>query len=114
MNQYETVFILTPVLSDVQIKESVEKYEKLIVDNGGEILHRDNWGMRKLAYSIKKKNTGYYYLIEFKSAPAFSEKLEVEYRRDERLLRFQTVKLEKEAAAYSARRRGQQSETQKN
>ena len=65
MNQYETVFILTPVLSEEQMKEAVKKYEEYLTSHGAEIVHRENWGMRKLAYPIQKKSTGFYNLLEF-------------------------------------------------
>jgi small subunit ribosomal protein S6 len=104
-NQYETVFIITPVLSDPQMKETVMKFKNLIKDNGGEIIHEEDWGLKKLAYPIQKKTTGFYALIEFKSEPAFINKLETEYRRDERLIRFITVKLEKYAVAYNNKKR---------
>jgi len=105
LNQYETVFILTPVLSDVQMKEAVEKFRGLILESGGEIVHEENWGLRKLAYPIQKKSTGFYSLIEFKADPTFVEKLEVNYRRDERVIRFLTFKLDKYATQYSEKRR---------
>ena len=66
MNQYETVFILTPVLSDDQMKETVAKFKKLLTDNGAEILNEETWGLKKLAYAIQKKSTGFYCLLEFK------------------------------------------------
>ncbi len=105
MNQYETVFILTPVLSEAQMKEAVQKYKDLILDNGGEMINEENWGMRKLAYPIQKKTTGFYNLFEFKADPSFIAKLEIAYRRDERLLRFLTFKMEKYAVKYSETRR---------
>lgn len=105
LNQYETVFILTPVLSDVQMKEAVEKFRGMILENGGEIVHEENWGLRKLAYPIQKKSTGFYSLIEFKADPSFVEKLELNYRRDERVIRFLTFKLDKYAIQYSEKRR---------
>ena len=104
-NQYETVFILTPVLSDTQMKEAVEKFKDLILENGGEIVHMENWGLKKLAYPIQKKTTGFYNLIEFKADPSFVKKLELNYRRDERVIRFLTFKLEKYAIQYSEKRR---------
>ena len=104
-NQYETVFILTPVLSDVQMKEAVEKFKDLILENGGEIVHMENWGLKKLAYPIQKKTTGFYNLIEFKADPSFVKTLELNYRRDERVIRFLTFKLEKYAIQYSEKRR---------
>ncbi len=55
MNQYETVFILTPVLSDEQMKEAVKKYQDFLKEQGAEIVHEEHWGMRKLAYPIQKK-----------------------------------------------------------
>jgi small subunit ribosomal protein S6 len=104
-NHYETVFILTPVLSDVQMKETVEKFKAMILEHGGEIVHQENWGLRKLAYPIQKKSTGFYQLFEFKADPTFIDKLEVQYRRDERIIRFLTFKMEKYAIQYSEKRR---------
>ena len=111
MNQYETVFILTPVLSEEQMKEAVKKYEDLLKKEGATILHRENWGMRKLAYPIQKKSTGFYYLIEFKAEGEIVSKLEVEYRRDERVIRFLTFRMDKYSVAYAEKKRKQKSET---
>ncbi len=102
---YETVFILTPVLSDVQMKEAVEKFSKVITDNGGTVVNTEEWGLRKLAYPIAKKSTGFYTLIEFDSDPKNVRKLETAYRRDERVIRFLTFRLDKYAAEYAAKRR---------
>lgn len=106
MNQYETVFILTPVLSDVQMKEAVEKFKGLLQTEGAEIVNEENWGLKKLAYPIQKKSTGFYQLIEFKAEPTVIEKLEINFRRDERVIRFLTFKKDKYAAEYAAKRRG--------
>ncbi len=105
MNHYETVFILTPVLSDVQMKEAVEKFKALLVNEGCEILNEENWGMKKLAYPIEKKSTGFYVLIEFKANPTVIAKLETQYRRDERVIRFMSFKMDKYASEYAAKRR---------
>ncbi len=105
MNQYETVFILTPVLSDDQAKETVAKFKKLLTDNGAEILNEEAWGLKKLAYQIQKKTSGFYNLMEFKAEPELIQKLEVAYRRDEKVIRFMTVKLDKYAVAYAEKRR---------
>ena len=102
---YETVFILTPVLSDVQMKEAVEKFSKVITDNGGTVVNTEEWGLRKLAYPIAKKSTGVYTLIEFDADPKNVRKLETAYRRDERVIRFLTFRLDKYAAEYAAKRR---------
>jgi small subunit ribosomal protein S6 len=105
MNQYETVFILTPVLSDVQMKEAVEKFKGILAAEGAEIINEENWGLKKLAYPIEKKSTGFYQLIEFNAEPTVIQKLEVNYRRDERVLRYLIVKLDKYAAESAAKRR---------
>ena len=105
MNQYETVFILTPVLSDVQMKEAVEKFKGILQAEGAEIINEENWGLKKLAYPIQKKSTGFYQLIEFNAEPTVIEKLEINFRRDERVIRFLTFKQDKYAAEYAAKRR---------
>ncbi|MBO5602989.1 MAG: 30S ribosomal protein S6 [Prevotella sp.] len=105
MNQYETVFILTPVLSDEQMKETVAKFKKILTDNGAEILNEEAWGLKKLAYQIEKKTSGFYNLIEFKAEPSVVKTLETGYRRDEKVIRFITVKLDKYAAEYAEKRR---------
>ena len=105
LNQYETVFIATPVLSDTQVKEAVNKFKKIITSGGGEIIHEENWGLRKLAYPIQKKSTGFDYLIEFKAEGSLIAKLETEYRRDEKIIRFLTFRMDKYAIAYSEKKR---------
>lgn len=105
INQYEIVFILTPVLSDEQLKEAVEKYRELLKESKCEIVNEENWGLRKLAYPIKKKSTGFYHLFEFKADTAFIDKIELTFRRDERILRFMTIKLDRDAIEYSIKRR---------
>ena len=105
MNQYETVFILTPVLSDEQMKETVAKFRNLLTDNGAEILNEEAWGLKKMAYAIDKKSTGFYCLIEFKGEPTIVNTLETGYRRDERVIRYMTTRLDKYAAQYAEKRR---------
>ena len=108
VKQYETVFIATPVLSDTQMKEAVAKYVALIKENG-EVVYEEDWGLKQLAYPIQHKTTGFYYLIEFKSTPDFVATLETQYRRDERILRYLTVNLDKDAVAYAEKRRNAKS-----
>lgn len=103
--QYETVIVLTPVLLQEQVDEAVAKYRKFLSDNGAVIVHENNWGLRKLAYPIQKKNTGFYFLFEFQADPALIAKLEIEYKRDERIMRFLTIALDKHAVAYNERKR---------
>ena len=105
MNNYETVFILTPVLSDAQMKEAVEKFTKVLTDNGATIVNVEEWGIRKLAYPIQKKSTGFYTLVEFDAEPTIVKKLETAYRRDERVIRYLTFRLDKYAHEYAAKRR---------
>ncbi len=105
MNQYETVFILTPVLSDEQMKEAVNKFKGVLTKAGAEIINEELWGLKKLAYSIQKKSTGFYVMLEFKAQPEVLKTLEVQYRRDEKILRYLTVKMEKYAAEYAEKRR---------
>ena len=105
LNNYETVFIMTPVLSDEQMKEAVVKFQKILKDKGAEIIHEDHWGLRKLAYPIQKKTSGFYHLIEFKSEGSLINELEVAFKPDERILRFLTVALDKHAVAYNEKKR---------
>ncbi|HQO49803.1 MAG TPA: 30S ribosomal protein S6 [Bacteroidales bacterium] len=105
MNQYETVFIVTPVLSEEQMKEAVKKYQDYLAENGAEIVHEEHWGMRKLAYPIQKKSTGFYHLVEFKADGNLIADLETQLKRDERIIRFLTVKLDKHAVAYNEKKR---------
>ncbi len=105
MQQYEIVIVLTPLLLVDIAKEAIAKYSKFIADNGAEIVQEDNWGLRKLAYPIQKKTTGYYHLTEFKAPGELINKLEIELRRDERVLRFLTIALDKNAIAYNDKKR---------
>ena len=105
MNNYETVFIATPVLSDAQIEEVVGKFRGVITENGGQIVNEEAWGLKKLAYPIQKKTTGYYFLIEFTGEGTIIDTLETQYRRDERIIRFPTFRQDKYAAEYSVKRR---------
>ena len=113
LNQYETVFIATPVLSESQMKEAVAKFKKIITSSKGEIVYEEDWGLKKLAYPIQKKSTGFYHLIEFRAEPDLIAKLEVEYRRDERILCFLTMKMEKYAVVYAEKKRARKSAEQK-
>jgi small subunit ribosomal protein S6 len=105
MNHYETVFILTPVLSDAQMKEAVEKFKGVLIAENAEIVNAENWGLRKLAYPIEKKTTGFYQLLEFKANPGTIAVLETQFRRDERVIRFLTFRQDKYALEYAEKRR---------
>ena len=105
MNNYETVFILNPVLSDVQVKETVKKYEDFLVSKGAKMVSKEDWGLKKLAYPIQNKKSGFYHLFEFTCSGVLITSLEIEFRRDERFMRYLTVKLDKHAISWAERRR---------
>ncbi len=105
MNHYETVFILNPVLSDVQVKETVQKFEDYLVSKGAEMKHKEDWGLKKLAYPIQKKKTGFYHLFEFKVTGEVITPYELEFRRDDSIMRYLTVRLDKHAAAWAEKRK---------
>ena len=105
MNRYETVFIMTPVLSAEQVAETVSKFRALVTAKGGKIVHEDAWGLRKLAYPIQKKSTGFYHLMEFEADGTVVLPFETEFRRDERVIRFLTTKMDKHHLAYAEGRR---------
>jgi small subunit ribosomal protein S6 len=100
-NNYETTIIVTPVLPEEEVKNTVNSYVDFLKKNGGEIVEIDTWGLRQLAYPIKKKTTGFYHVIEFVADSQLIDKLELSYRRDENILRFLTVKLDKYAVKYN-------------
>jgi len=104
MNSYETVFILTPVLSDAQVEEAVKKFESFLSENEAQIVNQENWGLKKLEYPIQLKRNGFYHLIEFKGEGEIVSKLELAFKRDERILRYITVKLDKHAEAWARER----------
>ena len=108
MNRYETVFILTPVLSDDQVKEAVKKTEGFLKDQKAKLIHKENWGLKKLAYPIQKKTTGFYQLMEFEAEGDVIKNLEVDFKRDERILRFLTVKMNKDHISFAERRKNKE------
>ena len=103
--QYETVFILTPVLSDEQTRDAVSGYKKLLKELNAKIVHEESWGLKKLAYTIKKKNSGFYQLFQIEAPGEAIALLETAYKRDERILRYITIHLDKYALEYAERRK---------
>ncbi len=104
MNHYETVFILNPVLSEDQVKETVRKYEDFLDSKGAKMVNKENWGLKKLAYPIQHKKSGFYHLFEYQVDGEVIEPLELMFRRDERMMRFLTVKLDKHAVEWARKR----------
>ena len=105
MNHYETVFILNPVLSETQIEETVKKFEDFLIKNGAKMVSKEDWGLKKLAFTIQNKNSGFYHLLEFEGNGEVINDLEVEFRRDERVMRFLTVKLDIHAQEWAEKRK---------
>ena len=113
VRNYETVFILTPVLNEGQVQETVEKFSQVLKENSADIINTEAWGLKKLAYPIQKKNTGYYFLVEFTGSGNIVDTLELAFRRDERIIRFLTTVMDKHAVTYSQRRRNGEMNQQK-
>jgi small subunit ribosomal protein S6 len=105
MKNYETVFILNPVLSEDQMKDTVEKFVKVLKKAKADVVNVEQWGLKRLAYPIQHKSTGFYNLIEFTAESTVIDTLETEYRRDESVMRFLTTALDKHAVTYNERRR---------
>lgn len=105
LKNYETVFILNPVLSEVQMKDTVDKFEKVLKDLKAEVINVEQWGLKKLAYPIQHKSTGFYSMFEFQATSEVIDKLETEFRREETVMRFLTVALDKHAMEYNNKRR---------
>lgn len=105
LKNYETVFILTPVLSDEQMKDTIDKFIDVLKNNGAEIVNEERWGLKKLAYPILHKSTGFYSLVEFNAEPQVVAVLEKEFKRDEKVMRFLTIALDKHSLEYNAKRR---------
>ena len=94
MKKYETIFILDPDLEDEKIQSAVEMVKGIITQANGEILKVEDWGKRKLAYTVKKKLRGHYYLIHFSGPPALLTELERNFRVMDAVIKFQSVRLD--------------------
>jgi small subunit ribosomal protein S6 len=105
MNNYELMVIFTPVLSEEEFKAEQKKYAKFVKDNNGTIVAENAWGLKSLAYPIRKKTTGLYWVLEYTAASDFNEKLKIQLLRDEAVLRHLCTKLDKYAVEYNAKKR---------
>ncbi len=94
---YETTFIVNASLDDHQIDSVIEKVREVITKNGGEIRELFKWGRKRFAYTIKKKNNGFYVVFEFMAAGDLIAKLERHYFLDENIMRYITLVLDKRA-----------------
>jgi small subunit ribosomal protein S6 len=113
VRNYETVFILTPVLNEGQVQETVEKFSQVLKENSADLISTESWGLRKLAYPIQKKSTGYYFTLTYNGSGNIVDVLELAFRRDERVIRFLTTVLDKHAVTYNERRRNGEMNQQK-
>lgn len=105
LNQYELMVIFTPILSDDDLNKSVEGYEGIVKKSKGKIVHKETWGLRQLAYPIDKKTTGIYQLFEFQAPGELINELEIQFKRDEQIMRFMITRLDKDAVKYNEGRR---------
>ena len=106
MYNYEVTFIVDPVLSGDEIKAAAHVYEEMLKNEGCNIIHIDEMGLKPLAYPINKRSSGVYYVYEFSSTDGtIIPKLELALRRDERIMRFLTAGLDKYGVKYNADKR---------
>mgnify|MGYP001946884186 CR=1 FL=1 len=113
MNMYEAVFIMNPVLSAEQVGETVAKVKDLIKSKEGKILNEEDWGLKKMAYPIQHKRSGFYHLLEFEAPGEAISSLEVDMKRDERIMRFLTMRMDKHHVAFAKDRRKKMSNASK-
>ena len=105
MNNYELMVIFTPVLSDEEFKAEQKKYASLVKNGGGSVVAENAWGLKSLAYPIRKKTTGLYWVIEYNAPSEFNEKLKTQLLRDENVLRHLGTRLDKYAVEYNQKKR---------
>ena len=105
MKHYELMVIFTPVLSEEEFKAAQKKYSDFVTEHDGAIVHSNPWGLKSLAYSIQKKTTGIYWVLEYSALSDFNEKLKIQLLRDESVLRHLCTKLDKYAVEYNAKKR---------
>ena len=105
MNNYELMVIFTPVLSEEEFKAEQKKYATLVKDNGGTVVAENAWGLKSLAYSINKKTTGLYWVMEYKAPSDFNEKLKIQLLRDDNVMRHMFTALDKYAVEYNEKKR---------
>jgi small subunit ribosomal protein S6 len=111
LQSYELMVIFTPVLAEDEYKSEQKKFAGYIKEHGGEIVHQDAWGLRSLAYPIKKKTTGLYWVVEFQAPGDIVGKLEIQMNRDETVLRHMVTRLDKYAVEYNKKKRSKLTET---
>ncbi len=96
MNIYESIFIINPNLTDEETAGVIKKMQDVVTKQGGEMTKFEDWGKKKLAYEIKKQKRGHYAFFQFKAGPAAVSELERTYKLTDTVIKFLTVKLQKE------------------
>ena len=94
-NRYEFTYIITPVLTEEQIKDTIKRVNKTIESNGGSIIEVDEWGSQRLAYQINKKRNGYYVNMYFDAPSEIVTRLERAMEIDDNILRYLTLRMDK-------------------
>ena len=92
MRRYESVWVVQGDLPDEDVQSTIDKFSRIISSHGGTLVGLDDWGRRKLAYKIKGTTRGYYILADFAGTSATVKELERNYRIDDRIIRYHTVK----------------------
>jgi small subunit ribosomal protein S6 len=105
MNNYELMVIFTPVLSNEEFRAEQKKYAAIVKDAGGSAVAENAWGLKSLAYPIRKKTTGLYWVMEYTASSDFNEKLRTQLLRDENVLRHLATRLDKYAVEYNQKKR---------
>jgi small subunit ribosomal protein S6 len=106
MRNYEVTFIVDPTLSSDEVSTTVQKYTDMLTAEGYSIVHSTEIGLRQLAYPINKRHSGLYFCVEFGGENGMSiDKMELALRRDEKVLRFLTIALDKYGVQYNSDKR---------
>jgi small subunit ribosomal protein S6 len=113
LQSYELMMIFTPVLAEEEFKNAQKKVTDFIKENGGELVNSNAWGLRSLAYPIRKKTTGLYWVAEYSAPVDTNAKLEIQMNRDENIMRHMITRLDKYAVEYNSKRRNKGAENSK-
>ncbi len=94
MRRYETIYIIRPTANEDDINTIIDRTNAVIEKAGGTIINLDRWGLKKLAYLIKKESQGYYVYTEYASIPEAVDEIERLFRIDENTLKYMTIKIQ--------------------
>ena len=111
MRYYETLYIIDPDLADEDYRDVVTKFKSLIEKNDGVIIKVDEWGKRSLAYEVKRHDKGYYVLLQYCGGAGITDRLKRDLKLDERVLKYQTIKLSDRVDPEALKAEAEQDET---